>query len=143
LLPQEVLVGISDDDLADIIGDSNGPAYRKTEERTGPPLDYVGEKLEGALVACHEVLQSMREYLPDELPEPAGSTERALPTRKDALLSPALLAFRYALVSYLALYNLLNLANVPGLAEQLAAMEPTKFRQWLDNVTTEGSVTGG
>ena len=138
---KEVLVSISDDHLANILGDSNGPALRKTEERTGPPLEYVGEKLEAALVASHEVLESMLQYLPDELPQPAGPGS-ALPTKRDALLSPAWLAFRYGLVSYLALYNMLNLANVPGLPERLAAMSPPKFRQWLDNVTSEGSVTG-
>ena len=30
----------------EIPGDSNGTAYQKTEERTGPPLDYVAEKLQ-------------------------------------------------------------------------------------------------
>ena len=85
----------------------------------------------------------MLQYLPEDLPEPAGASGGTLPTKKDALLSPAWLAFRYGLVSYLALINMLNLANVPGLPERLAAMSPPKFRQWLDSVTSEGSVTGG
>jgi hypothetical protein len=37
-------MNVGDDDLADIVGDSNGPVYRKTEESTGPPLEYVGER---------------------------------------------------------------------------------------------------
>jgi hypothetical protein len=54
-----------------------------------------------------------------------------------------MLAFHYTLVSYLALYNMLNLANVPGLPEQLAATGHAQFREWLSRVTSEGSVTGG
>ena len=44
--------GDSDDedfDLYAIVGDSNNGAYRQVEQRTGPPLAYVAEKVAG----CH------------------------------------------------------------------------------------------
>lgn len=135
-------MSISDDDLADILGDSNGPAYRKTEERTGPPLEYVGEKLESALLACHDLLHLTQER--DGQPQPAqGEVVTGPRGQADRLLATAMLAFHYALVSYLALYNMLHLANVPGLPERLAATGHTQFREWLSRVTAEGSVTDG
>jgi hypothetical protein len=132
----------SDDDLADIVGDSNGPAYRKAEQRTGPPLDYVAEKAEVALLASHEALRSIRLYVPDDLPQPELARGTSFSTKKDGLVSPAWAAFRYGLVSFLALQNMLSLANDAELPDRLADMSYEEFRGWLHGVSSEGSVTG-
>jgi hypothetical protein len=101
----------------------------------------VGEKLQSALLACHEVLRSIHER--DEPPWSTGAVvDAGSRAQGDRLLSAAMLAFHYALVSYLALYNMLNLANVPGLPQQLAATGETQFREWLSRITSEGSLTG-
>jgi hypothetical protein len=39
--------------LGDLFSDPNGPAYQKTETRTGPPLEYVAEKLRSCLCDLH------------------------------------------------------------------------------------------
>jgi hypothetical protein len=132
----------SDDDLADIVGDSNGPAYRRLEERNGPPLDYVAGKAESALLAAHEVLRSIERYVPDELPQPEEFRGTAFSAKEDGLLSPAWTAFRYGLISYLALQNMLSLAGESEIVDRLSAMSSAEFRGWLHGVTSEGSVTG-
>jgi len=45
-------------DWEDIVGDSNGPAHQTTEERHGPPLEYVAEKARHSLEHLHDVLRS-------------------------------------------------------------------------------------
>ena len=132
----------SDDDLSDIIGDSNGPAFRKLEERNGPPLDYVSGKAESALLASHEVLQAIERYVPADLPQPEHFSGTTFSTKDDALLAPAWAAFRYGLISYLALNNMLGLAGQPDLLEHVATMPHQEFRRWLMGVSSEGSVTG-
>lgn len=132
----------SDDDLADIIGDSNGPAFRKLEERNGPPLDYVSSKAESALLASHQVLVAVEHFVPEDLPQPESAFGSVFSTKRDGLLAPAWTAFRYGLVSYLALNNMLNLANDSELLDRLAAMPQEEFGRWLHGVASEGSVTG-
>jgi hypothetical protein len=107
-----------DVDIEDLFTDPNGPAYQNLEQRQGPPLAYVAEKLRHCLESAH---------LAARPPEDTGHADSA---------------FRYGLVSYLALLNLLGLANDLDLADRLLAMEREDFFDWLDRVTEEGSVTG-
>ena len=109
-------------DLQEILGDSNAGAYQRVEERTGPPLAYVAEKSRGAIEQIHAV------YL--LLGEDSGAR------------GPAQAAFHYALVSYLALNNMLTLAGDHRVVTRLLAMSPHELVRWLDAVESEGSVTG-
>jgi hypothetical protein len=130
-----------DDDWGEILGDSNGPAYQKTELRSGPPLEYVAEKLCHSLEQLHGLLVSIEKPVPDERTPPAG-TPCAASLRRDGLVSAARAAFYYGLVSYLALQNMLSLANDHDLLGRLIAMPAPDFSRWLEVITAEGSVTG-
>ena len=101
----------------------NGPAYERSETRTGPPLDYVAEKQRRGLEQVHTALH--RTSANDD------ATKRDLHA-----------AFQYALVSYLALNNLLALANDHDRIQQIAELSKDDFRDWLDRIEQEGSVTG-
>jgi len=105
-----------------IVGDSNAGAYRLAEERTGPPLSYVAEKLRGALEQVHRVHAQL------------GAD--------DAARASAHAAFHYALIAYLALNNMLTLAGDHNVATRLLAMSAAELDRWLDTVDAEGSVTG-
>jgi len=111
-----------DFDLDAILGDSNAGAYQRVEERTGPPLAYVAEKLRHAIEQIHVVHAR------------SGADESAL--------ASAQAAFHYALVAYLALNNMLTLAGDHLVVARLLAMSPDELERWLDTVDAEGSVTG-
>ena len=121
--------GMNDDfDMDDLLGDSNAGAYRRKEIREGPPLSYVAEKLGSALEELHYGLRLMNE---------AG----ALRSRDDDGARVTQGAFRYTLTAFCALHNMLSLAGDPGLADRLLDLPPQEFRQWVTDVTSEGSVT--
>lgn len=111
-----------DMDWLEVVGDSNAGAYQKAEERVGPPLDYVAEKLHGAALQIHVVHAQL------------GAD--------DGARAAAQAAFHYALVAYLALNNMLTLAGDHGVVKRLLAMPADEFERWLDAVGAEGSVTG-
>jgi hypothetical protein len=111
-----------DMDWLEVVGDSNAGAYQKTEQRVGPPLDYVAEKLRGAVEQIHAVHARL------------GSG--------DAARAAAQAAFHYALVAYLALNNMLTLAGDHQVVTRLLAMPGDELDRWLDAVDSEGSVTG-
>lgn len=50
--------------------------------------------------------------------------------------------FCYELTGYLALVNMLDLANENSLPKRLLEMNGEEFRSWLHRVGQEGSVTG-
>ena len=110
--------------LGDLYSDPNGPAYQKTESRTGPPLEYVAEKLRRSLECLHE--------LRGQACGAAGGKvgpERAVRS-----------AFYYAAVAYLALHNMLALADPPEFSDRLLGMSRSEFDDWLDGIDHEGSV---
>ena len=114
--------------LGDLFSEPNGPAYQKTETRTGPPLEYVGEKLRSCLRDLH------------------GLNRRVALLRRDSVqldevrddVAPA---FYHAAVAFLALYNMLALADPPSFIERLLAMSREEFDDWLDGIQLGGSVT--
>jgi len=129
------------DDFDDLFTDPNGPAYQKTEERTGLPLSYVAEKIRHSLESLHQLNVAI-EKVPDDIPAP-GKWVEATPSLKEAYLrSPVQHAFHYGLVGYLALFNLLALANDHNLAKRLLKMSRDDFSEWLERIAAEGSVTG-
>ena len=122
--------------LGDLFSDPNGPAYQKTETRTGPPLEYVAEKLRSCLCDLHRLhghADSLRREGPSQSP-PAM-------TSLDEVHGAAGLAFYHAAVAYLALHNMLALANPPSFIERLLAMSREEFHDWLDGIQRGGSVT--
>jgi hypothetical protein len=114
------------DGLDDLFRDPNGPAYQKQQARIGPPLEYVAEKLGTGLADLHRAVQVGRGA--------GDSTGNERDLRS---------AFMHALVAYLALGNMLALAEDPGaLAERLLGATREEFDDWLWRVEQEGSVTG-
>ena len=117
-------------DFDEIVGDSNGGAYRLVEERSGPPLSYVAEKARNSLWHLHALAGSIDAFAVGGAPQPD-------------LVTQAMVAFHYGVVSYLALNNMLDMANGGhAFISQLLAMSPDDFEKWLDMVDGEGSVLG-
>jgi len=72
----------------------------------------------------------------------SGEIATSYSVKRDGILAPLHAAFRYELTGFLALANMLVVANEASLSEQLLEMTPDVFRSWLDRVTGEGSVLG-
>ena len=109
--------------LEGIFGDPNGPAYQKRETRVGPPLEYVQEKLGRSLQKLHALSRSL------------ASADEATRLHSEH-------AFHYGLVAYLALINMLALANDADLADRLLTYNRSEFDDWLRRIEAGGSVTG-
>ena len=121
---------MTDPDPHDWLRDPNDGAYEKAE-RIGPPLDYVVEKLRASLESSHEALAALRDTPEDISAEGAHG--------------PAFhvwMSFEYALKSYLALNNMLALTNEIHVCKRLAGFSRGQFREWLDRIQRQGSVTG-
>jgi hypothetical protein len=121
----------------------NGPGYTQTETRTGPPLIYVAEKLRASIEALHSLHTLALMDLPDDLPCPERHRMKwpSYNPKDDSVLGSCYSAFRCAVISYLALKNLLGMANDNGIFERLLEMHSEDFSRWLDGIDREGSVT--
>lgn len=120
----------------------NGGAYEKTETRNGPPLDYVAEKLRFAIERLHSAHHGTKSYIPDNLPMPSSAPPDHCTNARDCYsLHDIDAAFRYAITAYLALNNLLAIANDHKFLNSIVEMSREQLRQWLDNIDREGSVT--
>ena len=115
---------VEQDDLDDLFRGPNDNAYEKEQVRTGPPLQYVAEKFRNSLTGLHDVLRDVRRLGDDDMTFKASY------------------ALRSGLVGYLALNNLLALVNEPGFAERIEGFSRNEFREWLDRIDQQGSVTG-
>lgn len=114
------------DGLDDLFRDPNGPAYQQRQTRVGPPLEYVAEKLGTALTDLHRAAQVRGAAI-----EVSGEGHD--------LRS----AFLHVLVAYLALGNMLALAEDAGeLTERLLESTRGEFDAWLRHVERGSSVTG-
>jgi len=129
-------------DMGEYLIGANGGAYERKELRTGPPLDYVAEKLSLSLEQLHNAWRAIEKGVPEDAPKLSGAFGAGYSVKRDAILSPVYAAFRYELTGFLALTNMLALANEPSLIEQLLAMDSSAFRQWVERVEHEGSVVG-
>jgi len=126
-------------DLSSYFSDTNGPAYRKEERRSGPPLTYVGEKLRHGLDELHRLLTTLESA--DDTVDSSSEHDANRRMREDATHA-ALYAFSYQITAFLALYNMLGAKGEPEAVDRLAAMTPEAFRRWIGFVEREGSVTG-
>jgi hypothetical protein len=113
---------VADDDIE--FRGPNDNAYEKGQMRVGPPLEYVAEKFRRSLEATHHLLTDLHK---------AGGTEM--------LFISARYSFTCQLTGYLALNNLLALANDNALPQRLEAYTPEQFKEWLDRIDQQGSVT--
>ena len=119
-----------DCDFEDMFRPPNDGAYEKEEIRTGPPLDYVSEKLRRSLELTHHLIKSLNKV--------EGPTQSSL----EPMLFESRGALRYQLTSYLALKNMLALGNERGFFERMENHSTEEFRDWLDRIDQQGSVTG-
>ena len=120
----------------------NDNAYETNEVRTGPPLAYVAEKSRHTLEALHSLIRDIRHRMPQDWLVAAPSSGPPVSIREEYLLPAALHAFRSAVVGYLALNNMLALANDNDLDDRLLAYSRDEFKAWLDRIDQAGSVTG-
>jgi hypothetical protein len=114
-------------DLDGLYQDPNGPAYVKREERVGPPLAYVQEKIASSLRELHDVIGSLVEHVPDDLPAPNQAAGNPFQLKRDYLVGPARHAFYYELVAFLALSNVLAIANESVLVDRLLTYSRKEF----------------
>ena len=133
---------MSTDDPNDFFRPPNDSAYEADEVRTGPPLNYVAEKFRHNLEAVHNLIHDIQRRLPDDLCEVEPSSGPPVSVKEEYLLPTACYAFHSAIVGYLALNNMLALANDSGLDDRLMAYTRNEFKEWLDRIDQAGSVTG-
>ena len=109
---------MSTDDVDDgLPGPPNDGAYETDELRTGPPLSYVAEKFRYCLEGLHGAIGKI---------ETAGKAEADL----DELIGfQAKYAFHSAVVGYLALHNMLALANEHDISERLLRYSKDDFTE--------------
>ena len=125
---------------------ANGPAFQKEEQRVGPPLDYVAQKLRYAVEGIHATVLSLKENIPDDFPIPSHFPSDFLhrdvfSAKNDLFLSPACSALSFSITAYLALNNMLNLPGVSELADQAEDLSREELKNRLDLIDSEGSVT--
>ena len=120
----------------------NRSAYTKAETRVGPPLDYVADKLRSSLQSMQRLIREIITHVPDDRPVPEHLEGTEYSIKNDHLLTDSRNAFGYAIIAYLALNNLLGVADNDGLHDRLLAMDREQFRLWLNGIDREGTVTG-
>lgn len=119
----------------------NGSGYTTTETRNGPPLSYVSDKLRGAIESLHSLHNLALTDLPDDLPCPERhrSTWPSYNPKADSVLGSCYAAFRCAIISHLALNNMLGMVSDCAVFERLLGMHREDFSRWLDGIDREGS----
>lgn len=118
------------DQLDDVFGEPNGPAYEHTESRRGVPLDYVAEKLRNAVSTLHHAIRGL-----------SDPNEAQIDASQKLPLHELRSAFHYALTSYLALKNMLGGLQNLDLPDHLLTLNRHEFRDWLDRVDRGGTVS--
>ena len=119
-----------DFDSEEMFRDPNDGAYEKEEVRTGPPLSYVAEKFRRGMELTHFLINTLK------VGEELDSEE------KNRFLSHAQGSLRYQLTGYLALHNMLALVNDQGFFARIENYSYDDFRDWLDRIDQQGSVSG-
>lgn len=126
---------MSPDESNDFLRPPNDGAYETEEVRTGPPLDYVAEKFRRCLEGLHGAIREIQSGSQPDATTGDGGQAESVPYQ-------ARYAFHSAIVGYLALHNLLALANQDDLDERLLTHSRDEFSDWLDRIKQAGSLTG-
>ncbi|MBX7228446.1 MAG: hypothetical protein K1X48_02420 [Burkholderiaceae bacterium] len=122
--------------------DSNGMAYTVTENRSGPPLNYVGEKIRKNIEATHSLYNNIMRFVPKDLPVSPHYKDTAPATIKfDTLATDVHYALHNSIVAFLALYNMLGTAKSDYVSD-IASRSRDDLKKWLDLIEREGSVNG-
>jgi hypothetical protein len=135
-------MAMNPDDPDDFFRPPNDSVYETDEVRTGPPLEYVAEKVRHNLEAIHSLIHAIRRRVPDDLCAGEPSSGPPVSVKEEYLLPTALHAFRSAIVGYLALNNMLALPDENQLGDRLLAYSRDEFKEYLDRIDQAGSVTG-
>ncbi|MEE9266719.1 MAG: hypothetical protein V3V86_08330 [Gammaproteobacteria bacterium] len=94
----------------------------------------MAEKFRHCLEAMHGVFR--------EIGSNSKGGAEASAAGYDSLRFQARYAFHSALVGYLALNNMLALANEFDISDRLLDYGREEFAEWLDRINPEGSLTG-
>ncbi len=121
---------------------ANGDGFAAQEERFGPPLGYVSEKLKQSVWFTHHLWHLAQRDIPKDLPLPVRAEETGYNVKEDSVLSPCYSSFRYSVTAFLALQNMLDIANQEKIFEKLLEMQPEEFERWLNRIEQEGNVHG-
>lgn len=108
---------------------TNGPAYTKTQERNGSPLEYVAEKLRCAIEDTHYLLH-----------ESVYSETRL--SINEASSRPAFSSFHYQITAFIALYNMLTMLEDPNRIKEFATYTRDELKTLLDFIESNGSLSG-
>ncbi len=130
------------DDSDDMFRPPNDQAYETDQIRTGPPLEYVAEKIRHSLESTHSLIHEIRRRVPDGLAADEPSAGPRVSVKDEYLLPTAYYAFRSAIIGYLALNNMMSLASDHNIGDRLLAYSRDEFKDWLDRIDQGGSVTG-
>lgn len=107
--------------------------FEAEQKHTGIPLGYVVEKLRSSIETLHFAIRR------SPVPVPPG--QQGAEADADVAAASQRGTFMYALVSFLALHNMLGLAKDPSeLSERLCAYKRNELRDWLDQVEQGGTV---
>lgn len=129
-------------DIDDLITGPNAGAFEKEEIRKGAPLSYVVEKLRDAVECAHDTFNSIQRDVPDNLPQPPKTVGTPYSIKQDGLLTPAYSTFRYSLVAFLALHNMLGMIPDQNKIQGLLNLPHDDFIEWLNRVEREGPILG-
>lgn len=80
--------------------------------------------------------------MPATLSSEVDSKGRPVSIKEEYLVPTACYGFRSALTAYLALHNMLALANEKDVVDRLLGYTSDDFKEWLDRIDREGSIHG-
>ena len=129
------------------LSDINGPTYKSKEIRNGPPLGYIAEKMKNGLIEQHRLLRELRMQLPDDMSANAEHYDledmsiTSMSVKNDLLMGPAYNAFYFQTLAYLALMQMLDLANTNDV-KRYSEMTGSDFEKWIEFVDRQASEFG-
>ena len=137
---------MTDDDNEPLMRGNNDGAFSKQELREGAPLDYISGKIYSAIKFTHRLFRSIGDDVPEDLPQPATVVGTSYNTKHDSLLFDCSNAFQYQVISYLALYNMLGLANTiddsgETLFDRLLRYDDKQLQNWLNDIARRGMLS--
>lgn len=113
--------------------------YRETEIRHGPPLRYVAEKIESAMMQAHFV-HHMAHLVPGDVDLPDGYPD-TFSVREDVVRSPSHGVFSDCLKAFLALYDRLE-HHTPEVVERLLAARHENAKRLVWGMVKDADFTG-